>query len=147
MKTTAARKPSGASLGRPREFDEDKVLLAAAHAFWERGYHATSVDDICAATGLLRGSLYGAYGDKHGIFVASLNRYCETRVARAAESLSGTPSRETLRRGLAYYFESALDLNLAAIRPRRTWPPWPWSCAGWWAGSNAGCANRPTQAI
>ncbi len=113
MKATAARKPSGASLGRPREFDEDKVLLAAAHAFWERGYHATSVDDICAATGLLRGSLYGAYGDKHGIFVAALNRYCESRVARAAESLSGAPSRETLRRGLAYYFESALDLNLA----------------------------------
>lgn len=113
MKPTVARKHTGACPGRPREFDEDKVLLAAAHAFWQRGYHATSIDDICAATGLLRGSLYGAYGDKHGIFVASLNRYCESRVARAAESLAGPPSRETLRRGLAYYFESAADLNLA----------------------------------
>jgi TetR/AcrR family transcriptional repressor of nem operon len=113
MKTTSSRKSRGACLGRPREFDEDKVLLAAAHAFWEHGYHATSIDAICEATGLLRGSLYGAYGDKHGIFVASLNRYCETRVARAAESLSGPPSREVLRRGLAYYFESAFDLNLA----------------------------------
>ena len=113
MKTTVARKHTGACLGRPREFDEDKVLLAAAHAFWQHGYHATSIDEICAATGLLRGSLYGAYGDKHGIFVAALNRYCESRMTRAAESLSGPPGREVLRRGLAYYFESAMDLSLA----------------------------------
>ena len=112
MKGTTARK-HGATLGRPRQFDEDKVLLAAAHAFWQRGYHATSIDDLCAATGLLRGSLYGAYGDKHGIFVASLNFYCETRVARAEQSLAGPASREVLRRGLSYYFESALDISLA----------------------------------
>ena len=112
MKSTTARKPR-ATLGRPRQFDEDKVLLAAAHAFWQRGYHATSIDDLCAATGLLRGSLYGAYGDKHGIFVAALNRYCEMRVARAEESLAGRASREVLRRGLSYYFESALDISLA----------------------------------
>ena len=112
MKSTTARK-HGATLGRPRQFDEDKVLLAAAHAFWQRGYHATSIDDLCAATGLLRGSLYGAYGDKHGIFVASLNFYCETRVARAEQSLAGPASREVLRRGLSYYFESALDISLA----------------------------------
>lgn len=112
MKSTTARK-NGATLGRPRQFDEDKVLLAAAHAFWENGYHATSIDDICEATGLLRGSLYGAYGDKHGIFVAALKRYCESRVARAETSLSGPPSREVLRRGLAYYFESATDLALS----------------------------------
>ena len=113
MKSTAARKHTGACLGRPREFDEDKVLLAAAHAFWENGYHATSIDAICEATGLLRGSLYGAYGDKHGIFVAALKRYCGTRVARAEASLSGPPSRDVLRRGLAYYFESAADLALS----------------------------------
>jgi len=112
-KPTAARKSTVASLGRPRQCGEDKVLLAAAHAFWQRGYHATSVDDISAATGLLRGSLYGAYGDKHGIFVASLNRYCETRVARAEKSLTGPAGREIPRRGLAYYFESASDLSLA----------------------------------
>jgi len=110
---TATRKTSGAVLGRPRQFNEDKVLLAAAQAFWQRGYHATSIDDICEATGLLRGSLYGAYGDKHGIFVAALKRYCETRVARAESSLAGPPSRDVLRRGLAYYFESAHDISLA----------------------------------
>jgi TetR/AcrR family transcriptional repressor of nem operon len=113
MKSTTAPKPGSASPGRPREFDEDKVLLAAAHAFWQNGYHATSIDDICEATGLLRGSLYGAYGDKHGIFLAALKRYSSWRIGLAQERLSGPPSRELLRRALAYYFESAVDLSIA----------------------------------
>jgi TetR/AcrR family transcriptional regulator, transcriptional repressor for nem operon len=113
MKTVTAKKSTGACAGRPREFDEDKVLAAAANAFWQRGYHATSVDDLCTATGLLRGSLYGAYGDKRGIFLAALNRYCESRVNRAAQSLSGTPGREVLRRGLLYYVQAISDLDLA----------------------------------
>jgi TetR/AcrR family transcriptional repressor of nem operon len=113
MKTVAMKKNPGACAGRPREFDEDKVLAAAANAFWQRGYHATSVDDLCAATGLLRGSLYGAYGDKRGIFLAALERYCEARVVRAAESLSGPPGREVLRQGLLYYIQIVSDLDLA----------------------------------
>jgi TetR/AcrR family transcriptional repressor of nem operon len=113
MKADVIKKRTGACAGRPREFDEEKVLAAAANAFWLRGYHATSIDDLCAATGLLRGSLYGAYGDKRGIFLAALDRYCEARVARAAESLSGPPGREILRQGLLYYIQVASDLDLA----------------------------------
>jgi len=114
MKTTVAKKHPGACPGRPREFDEEKVLAAAANAFWLRGYHATSIDDICEATGLLRGSLYGAYKDKRGIFLAALERYCEARVVRAADSLkAGPPGREVLRQGLLYYIQSVSDLDLA----------------------------------
>ena len=113
MKIAAPKKHAAACLGRPRQFDEEKVLAAAANAFWLRGYHATSIDDLCAATGLLRGSLYGAYGDKRGIFLAALERYCEARVARAAGSLSGPPSREVLRQGLLYYVQVSSDLDLA----------------------------------
>jgi TetR/AcrR family transcriptional repressor of nem operon len=111
MKTAAAK---NTCLGRPREFDEDKVLAAAAKAFWQHGYHATSIEDICEATGLLRGSLYGAYGDKHGIFLAALERFCQSRVERAAQRLKAEPpGREVLRQGLRYYIEAASDLDLA----------------------------------
>src|SRR5579884_3494772 len=63
------------SLGRPREFNVDVVLNAAMNQFWERGYHATSLTDLTTATGLHRGSLYGAFGDKHQLFLAALRRY------------------------------------------------------------------------
>jgi len=51
------------------------VLNAAMHQFWEHGYHATSLTDLTTATGLHRGSLYGAFGDKHQLFLAALQYY------------------------------------------------------------------------
>ena len=60
---------------RPRTFDESDVVAAARDEFWSRGYAATSVDDLTAATGLGKGSLYGAFGDKHGLFLLALDDY------------------------------------------------------------------------
>jgi TetR/AcrR family transcriptional repressor of nem operon len=98
--------------GRPRKFDEDAVLAAAARVFWEKGYHAASIDDLCEATGVLRGSLYGAFGDKRGLLLAALARYGEGRIKRLAESLeSPNPNRETIRQALLYYTRTASDLN------------------------------------
>ncbi|MEO7447764.1 MAG: helix-turn-helix domain-containing protein, partial [Humibacillus sp.] len=61
-------------MGRTRSFDDEVVLAAAAAAFRERGYEATSVDDLVRVTGLHRGSLYSAFGSKRGIFVRALTR-------------------------------------------------------------------------
>ena len=63
---------------RPRKFDESDVIAAARDQFWTRGYGATSVDDLTAATGLGKGSLYGAFGDKHGLFMRALDDYITT---------------------------------------------------------------------
>jgi AcrR family transcriptional regulator len=63
---------------RPRTFDENDVVAAARDEFWSRGYAATSVDDLTSATGLGKGSLYGAFGDKHGLFLRALDDYIGT---------------------------------------------------------------------
>lgn len=60
---------------RPRNFDEAQVLSAARDVFRTHGYAATSVDDLCSATGLGRGSLYGAFGDKHSLYLRALDSY------------------------------------------------------------------------
>jgi TetR/AcrR family transcriptional repressor of nem operon len=65
------------TVGRPREFDEDDVLERALHVFWRLGYEATSVTDLMEATGLAKGSLYKAFGDKRGLFLKALDRYLE----------------------------------------------------------------------
>jgi AcrR family transcriptional regulator len=60
---------------RPRKFDEADVVAAARDEFWSRGYAATSVDDLTSVTRLGKGSLYGAFGDKHGLFLRALDDY------------------------------------------------------------------------
>ena len=72
----AARNPTR-SVGRPREFDEEVVLEAAMDAFQTKGYEATSLADLCEATGLHKGSLYQTFGDKHELFMRSLHHYSE----------------------------------------------------------------------
>ena len=46
-------------------------------AFWARGYEATSVNDLMDATGLQKGSLYKAFGDKHSLFIKALGAYLD----------------------------------------------------------------------
>jgi AcrR family transcriptional regulator len=74
-------------MARPRNFDEDTVVAAARDRFWGGGYAATSVDDLSAATGLGKGSLYGAFGDKHALFVRALDGYCVESMDRVEAQL------------------------------------------------------------
>jgi TetR/AcrR family transcriptional regulator, copper-responsive repressor len=59
--------------GRPRGFDADAALGRATEAFRARGYAATSLDTLAAATGLARPSLYAAFGDKRAMYLAALD--------------------------------------------------------------------------
>jgi len=63
-------------MARPRKFVEAEVVEASRDLFWDQGYAATSIDDLSAATGLGRGSFYKAFGDKHSMFLRSLELYC-----------------------------------------------------------------------
>jgi TetR/AcrR family transcriptional repressor of nem operon len=62
-------------MGRPKTFDPGEAMQEAMEAFWERGYHATSVNDLLAEMKLNRGSLYGTFGDKKSLFLAALTEY------------------------------------------------------------------------
>jgi AcrR family transcriptional regulator len=78
-------------VGRPRKFDTSQALAAVRDRFWDRGYAATSVDDLMTATGLGKGSLYGAFGDKRALFLRVLNEYTEKRLASFREQQRGAP--------------------------------------------------------
>ena len=53
-------------------------------AFWTRGYEATSVADLCGCTGLHKGSLYQAFGDKHQLFMDALQHYSDSEFREVA---------------------------------------------------------------
>ena len=76
-------------MARPREFDEGAVLSTARDQFWATGYAGTSMDAIAAATGLGKGSLYGAFGGKRELFHRIFDDHCDATIDTADRQLSG----------------------------------------------------------
>jgi AcrR family transcriptional regulator len=93
-------------MGRPRSFDTATVLQAVEEQFRATGYAGTSLDDVAAATGLGRGSIYAAFGDKHELFMRSLREYCERNEASVAAALDG-PDDTALERLHAFLLAQA----------------------------------------
>lgn len=88
-------------MARPRSFDPDEALDLARDVFWEKGFQGTSLDDVTAATGLAKPSLYAAFGDKNALFLKVLERYHARIVANAERIINDGPSaREAVRRWL-----------------------------------------------
>jgi len=71
-----------------RQFDEDAVLEVALKTFWQNGFAATSMIDVAEATGVQRGSLYNAYGDKERLFLLTYERYANRFLDSVRQTLS-----------------------------------------------------------
>jgi TetR/AcrR family transcriptional repressor of nem operon len=102
-------------MARPPGFDRSEVLAAVERLFRRTGYVGTSLDDISAATGLGRGSLYAAFGDKHALFLSALSDYCERSEADLVASLRG-PDETALARLRAFLGASVHALFADADR-------------------------------
>jgi len=90
-----------------KQFDVEEALDKAMQLFWNRGYEATSMQDLVDCTGINRGSLYSTYRDKHAFFLAALQRYADKiHFKRLADLESKYGPRETIRQlFLAYTTE------------------------------------------
>ncbi len=97
--------------GRPRQYDPERALAAAAKVFWKKGYAAASLDDLAAATDMNRPSLYAAFGDKRDLYLKTLNRYREQARAATLRLLDDHP---TLRVFLKRFYDAALDIYLSS---------------------------------
>jgi TetR/AcrR family transcriptional repressor of nem operon len=88
---------------RPKKYDPEVVVEKAMHVFWEKGYEATSVQDLVEATGINRFSMYQTFGDKRGLFLQALGYYFRhvlPQIVHLSEKSSGGVA--TIRR----YFEA-----------------------------------------
>ena len=84
---------------RAKEFERDEIADAAMRVFWQRGYAATSVQDLVEGTGLSRSSLYNTFENKQGLYQQALQRYCAITAANV-ELLSGPGRPQALIRQL-----------------------------------------------
>jgi TetR/AcrR family transcriptional regulator, copper-responsive repressor len=96
--------------GRPRAYEPDVALGKALDLFRKDGFAATSLDDLSAATGMNRPSLYGAFGDKRELYIKSYARYrADARAAMLEIFRDEMPIRERLAR----IYAVALDIYLS----------------------------------
>ena len=79
-------------MARPRSFDTDRALADVRDAFWARGIAATSISDLCEATGLTTGSLYKAFTDKPTLVRRVLEDYLVAGLAWTEGLLDGADS-------------------------------------------------------
>ena len=103
-------------MARPRTFDRDHVLHAAERQFRATGYNGTSVDDISAATGLGRGSLYGAFDGKHGVLVQAMTSYFD-RLEHFIPMVLAGPDDTALERLHGYLLRAVHGVPLAGDVP------------------------------
>ena len=96
--------------GRPRAYQPEVALGKALDLFRKDGFAATSLDDLSAATGMNRPSLYGAFGDKRELYIKSYQRYrADARAAMIDIFRDELPIRKRLER----IFAVALDIYLS----------------------------------
>jgi TetR/AcrR family transcriptional regulator, copper-responsive repressor len=96
--------------GRPRAYEPEVALAKALDLFRQDGFAATSLDDLSAATGMNRPSLYGAFGDKRALYIKSYQRYRDD--ARAA-MVDVFRNDQPIRERLARIYAIALDIYLS----------------------------------
>lgn len=102
-------------MGRKREFSDEEVTDAAIEIFMSKGYRATSIQDVVAATDIGPGSLYGAFGSKSGLFRAVLDRYDATSpVLSVVQRAESAPPRQTI----AALLEDIAEGRPSLDRPR-----------------------------
>ncbi len=96
-------------MARTKAFDESLAIDQAMNLFWEHGYEATSVRDLSMETGIGISSLYNAFGDKHNVYGAALDRYGEMeRKQFAADLASGRPIKALLGEMFANLIDTLL---------------------------------------
>jgi TetR/AcrR family transcriptional regulator, transcriptional repressor for nem operon len=79
-------------MARPREFDREQALQRAIGVFRQKGYAASSTDELMQAMGISRQSMYDTFGDKRQLYMEALSRYASDRVSEQIRRLDGADS-------------------------------------------------------
>jgi TetR/AcrR family transcriptional repressor of nem operon len=93
-------------MGRSREFDENVVLQKAMELFWEQGYEKTSMNDLVDHMGIHRRSLYDTFGDKHTLFLKTIDFYNEVIKNKLQAGISHA---ETPKQAIQFIFDSTIE--------------------------------------
>lgn len=100
--------------GRPRSFDRTAALDAATRVFWQKGYTAASMNDLCEAMGIGSPSLYAAFGSKEQLYAEAIRHYGSLGAPQLFEALESAP---TAKLGIEAFLRFAARVLACPDRP------------------------------
>ncbi|MEN8107745.1 MAG: TetR/AcrR family transcriptional regulator [Pseudomonadota bacterium] len=101
-------------MARTKQFDERQALVSAMLVFWEKGYEGTSIQDLEAALGLNRTSIYNAFGNKREIFERVMACYKESVMSALFTDMDSAPN---IKEGTRRLLNAALDIHFDEDNP------------------------------
>ncbi|MCV6637711.1 TetR/AcrR family transcriptional regulator [Candidatus Albibeggiatoa sp. nov. NOAA] len=93
-------------MGRPRNFDVDKALLAAINVFWEKGYDGASMKDLTEEMGINSPSLYSVFGDKKSLYIQAIKRYVASDTCPPLDAFN---EEEDITKAVRAFLETSLE--------------------------------------
>ncbi|MEX0316093.1 MAG: TetR/AcrR family transcriptional regulator [Allomuricauda sp.] len=94
---------------RTKQFNEEEILIKAMELFWEKGFHATSMQDLVSHLGINRASLYDTFGGKEKLFNRAFAHY-----RNISKKMLKTlfENEESVRAGFQKLFEKSIDESI-----------------------------------
>ena len=75
-------------MARPKSFIPEEALQKAMRVFWDKGYEGASIEDLTRAMGINRFSLYDTFGDKHQLYLQTLDMYSDCVVRSFTQDMT-----------------------------------------------------------
>lgn len=94
--------------GRPLSFDRGKALLAAMHVFWAKGYDGASMKDLAGAMGINSPSLYATFGDKHKLYLETIDCYASNDACAPLVAFETEPD---ITQAVRSFMEAVIDYS------------------------------------
>ncbi|MGD1947564.1 MAG: TetR/AcrR family transcriptional regulator [Croceivirga sp.] len=91
---------------RTKQFCEQETLKKAMELFWEKGFHATSMQDLVCRLGINRASLYDTFGGKEELFDKAFSYYRKTMGGWLADLFQ---KESSVKEGFQKLFEAAVQ--------------------------------------
>jgi AcrR family transcriptional regulator len=94
--------------GRPLSFSHSEALLAAMYVFWAKGYDGASMKDLTSAMGINSPSLYAAFGDKHQLYLQTIECYAS---GDACSPLIAFETEPDIAKALFAFLSAVIDYS------------------------------------
>ncbi|SHG61501.1 transcriptional regulator, TetR family [Kaistia soli DSM 19436] len=102
-------------MARPSEFDRNEAIDRSIKVFARHGFEAASTSDLIESMGIGRQSLYGAFGDKRGLFLEALHRYSDGSLQQMGEALATGTAVDAIEAALLVGLGSSRDIETGCL--------------------------------